>query len=167
MAVGSHLRRGARPTEQGVLAGAGATLWRHRLAGGPPVCVARTTVALPWPATAQVAEAFGCRAALELLHQVGGDGRRARVVGDNLAVVRYGAGTAALRAQPQQAMLETALAATYARGWRLDWQAVRRRLNGEADRLATRGIRWAVRCRAAGQDRPQQHTEWEPGHGPH
>ena len=113
-----------------------------------------------------MAEALGCRAALELLQHAEGGGRRARVVGDNLAVIRYGAGTAGLRAQPQQSLLEAALAAAYGRGWQLDWQAVRRRLNGEADRLATRGIRWAEHCRAAGQVPLQQHTVWEPGYGP-
>ena len=33
----------------------------------------------------------------------------------------------------------------YARGWRVDWVAVRRQLNQEADRLATAGVLWAAR----------------------
>ena len=100
-----------------------------------------------------MAEAFGCRAALELLWRYGEGTGRARVVGDNLAVVRYCAGTARLRARPQQALLEDALANASARGWVLDWQAVRRNLNSLADRHATRGVFWAQRCREAGVHR--------------
>ena len=70
-------------------------------------------VAIPWGATAQVAEAHGCRAALGLLRHAEGVPKRARIVGDNLAVIRYGAATAALRATPQQAILEVALADAY------------------------------------------------------
>ena len=71
--------------------------------------VAAAVVAIPWNASAQLAEAFGCRAALELLWRYGNGVGRARVVGDNLAVIRYCAGTARLRARPQQALLEEAL----------------------------------------------------------
>ena len=119
--------------------------------------VAAPIVAIPWGASAQLAEAFGCSAALELLQRYGVGVGRARVVGDNLAVVRYCAGTARLRARPQQALLEDALGAASARGWVLDWQAVRRNLNSLADRHATRGIWWALRCREAGVDRVQMH----------
>ena len=119
--------------------------------------IAAAVVAIPWGASAQLAEAFGCRAALELLWRYGEGAGRARVVGDNLAVVRYCAGTARLRARPQQALLEDALGNAGARGWVLDWQAVRRNLNSMADRHATRGILWALRCREAGVDRLQMH----------
>ena len=165
MAVGGHLRRRGPPHGSG----AARRGWCHPVAPrawrGAPTCVARTTVAIPWAASAQLAEALGCRAALELLGAVGDGGRRARVVGDNLAVIRYGAGTVGLRALPQQSILEGALAAVYARGWQLSWQAVRRRLNGEADRLATLGIRWAERCRAQGHGQLRQRTEWHPHRG--
>ena len=65
-------------------------------------------------------------------------------MGDNLAVIRYGAATASLRARVQQAVMEVALADTYLLGWQLDWQAVRRHLNTEADALATQGIHLAA-----------------------
>ena len=78
------------------------------------------------------------------------------MVGDNLAVIRYCAGTARLRARPQQALLEDALAEAGTRGWTLDWQAVRRSLNTLADRHATRGVRWARECRSAGVRRLQE-----------
>ena len=144
-------------------AGAGATLWKHDLAGGPPRCVARAVVAIPWAAGAPLAEALGCKAGLDLLRQAGGDCRRARVVGDNLGVIRYCAGTARLRALPQQALLEAALGAALAQGWQLDWQAVRRPLNAEADRLATQGTRWARALRRSGVTEVRQHIEWESG----
>ena len=106
--------------------------------------MAAAIVAVPWNASAQLAEAFGCRAALQLLLRYGEAAGRARVVGDNLAVVRYCAGTARLRAGPQQALLEDALGEICGRGWQLDWQAVRRHLNTLADRHSTRGIEWAA-----------------------
>ena len=37
-----------------------------------------------------------------------------------------------------------------AKGWRLTWQAVRRRLNKAADALATLGVFWADALRQAG-----------------
>ena len=161
MPVGGHrFDGGARDTVQGRLAGAGATLWRHHLAGGPPVCVARGTVAIPRVATAQMAEALGCRAALELLRHVEGDGRRARVVGDNLAVVRYGAGTARIRRPQIQAHLELALSQAARAGWVLDWQAVRRRLNKAADAMATEAVHWAHKLRAQGCLQPTLAFEW-------
>ena len=131
---------GARGTRVGPLAGAGAALWKHNLGGGAPTLVAQTVVAIPWGATAQVAEAHGCCAALGLLRFAEGGPRRARVVGDNLAVIRYGAATASLRAIAQQAIMEVSLADVYLLGWCLDWQAVRRHLNTTADALATEGI---------------------------
>ena len=65
--------------------------------------------------------------------------------GDNLAVIRYGAATASLRAITQQAVMEVSLADVYLLGWRLDWQAVRRHLNTASDALATQGICLAAR----------------------
>ena len=132
------------------IAGAGAALWAHHLGGGGPTLVCTSVVAIPWDATAQVAEAIGCCAALRLLRVRGSGARRARVVGDNLAVIRYCAGSSRLRAVPQQALLEAELGRTIQEGWTVDWQAVRRRLNTVADALATRGIGWADRLLAAG-----------------
>ena len=131
---------GARQVGRRQVAGAGATIWEHCLSGGPPRCIATAVVAIPWQATAQVAEAIGCRTALEMLHTLKAGRRSARVVGDNLAVVRYCAGTARLRRATMQAQLEPALAAVAQQGWQLTWQAVRRRLNGAADSLATQGV---------------------------
>ena len=111
--------------------------------------MATAITAIPSPASAQVAEAVGCRLGLGLLTELP-SASRARVVGDNLAVVRYCAGTARLRRVTMQAHLEVALASILDRNWRLEWQAVRRRLNKQSDELATRGVFWAAERRDSG-----------------
>ena len=127
----------------------------------PPTKLATTVVAMHWDANAQVAEAVGCRVAVELLSQLRTHTRTARVVGDNLAVVRHGAGTARLRRVSMHSHLERALDDAYAAGWTLTWQAVRRRLNSAADTLATQGIFWAAHLRANQQLSMHSDTTWE------
>ena len=63
------------------------------------------TVASPWVASAQVVEAIGCPTVLGLLLELRVEDPLARVVGDNLAVIRYCAGTARLRKVETQAHL--------------------------------------------------------------
>ena len=154
---------GARMVGDTWAAGAGATLWAYHLLGGPPTCIARAAVALPWDASAQVAEAVGCRTALALLAELRPRTRAARVVGDNLAVVRYCAGSARLRRPELQAHLEVGLGEVLAGGWRLRWQAVRRRLNTAADGLATEGLQWAAQLRRRGDAALRLQVEWLPG----
>ena len=141
---------GSRHVGGRLVAGAGATLWRHRL-DGPPVRVASAVAAVPRGATAQVAEALGCRLALGLLLRAGPGARAARVVGDSTGIVRYCAGTARLRRPEMQAHLDVSLASLAEAGWRLSWQAVRRRLNEAADGLATEGERRAAALAAGGR----------------
>ena len=88
------------------VAGSGVSLCEHRLASGAPRLLTSATVAIPWAANAQIAEAIGCRTTLGLLLRLRPDVRVARVVGDNLAV---SAGTARLRNVEMQAHLEIAL----------------------------------------------------------
>ena len=90
------------------------------------------------------------------------DLRACRAVGDNLAVVRYGAGAARLRRPDIHAHLETGLGRALAAGWRLDLQAVRRRLNGTADALAPQGVRWAAQLRAGGETGLRTRAAWAP-----
>ena len=66
------------------------------------------------------------------------------VAGDNLAVVRFCAGLSRLRRPAMQAILSARLGALEEAGWVLRWRAVRRRLNGEADRVATQAVYWAA-----------------------
>ena len=142
------------------VAGAGATLWRHDAAGRSPEQIASIVVALPDVSDSQVAEATGCRAALASLANVTTDVRAARVVGDNLAVVRYGAGTGRFQRSLLQAQMELALGPLAQRGWRLQWHAVRRRLNKAADRLATLGFFWAEALRRHGGRGVRTHIVW-------
>ena len=143
------------------MAGAGAVLWTHSAAGAPPTRLASVTIATPWDAGAQTAEAIGRGAAFHLLASLSPPHRAARIVGDNLAVIRYCAGSARLRRTSMQAHLEPNLATTLARGWRLAWQAVRRRLNQAADAFATAGTRWAGALLDQSVHEVRARTTWE------
>jgi len=132
------------------VAGAGATLWRHRRDGGPPDLVASCVIAIPGCDNAQLAEATGCRAGLGLLTLEDPSYRAARIAGDNLAVIRYGRGTGRFRNLRLCAQMDLGLAPLTSKGWQLHWVAIRRRLNKAADRLATLGVFWAARLRANG-----------------
>ena len=66
------------------------------------------------------------------------------VAGDNLAVVRCCAGVSRLRRPHMQAILAARLGALEDAGWALQWRAVRRRLNKEADKAATEAVFWAA-----------------------
>ena len=124
-----------------------------------PVCVARAYVALPPGTTAQVAEACGCRLGIALLLGMQRE-KRARIVGDNLGVIRYGAGTQRFRALHMQGIMEDTVTRVAKAGLRLDWQAIRRRLNTAADALATAAQEW---CRSRQQHNlglPFEYIEW-------
>eukprot|EP00959_Pyramimonas_sp_CCMP1952_P237840 4969856-Pyramimonas_sp.AAC.1 len=84
-------------------------------------------------------EVTGCRAGLALLSHLKGPIRTARIVGDDLAAVRYGAGTARYRRLHLARQMEDALGQAEGAGWVLTWQAVRRRLNKAPDSPATIG----------------------------
>ena len=99
---------------------------------------------------AQTAEAVGCAAALDLVAQCGATLRAARIIGDNLAVVRYGDAQGRLRRPQMQQILAGRLAAMHKRGWDLFWVAVRRRLNTEANWSAIESLFWAAERLAAG-----------------
>merc|ERR1739836_366791 len=102
------------------VAGAGACLWGPPARDGTREVVASALVPLPAEQHAQVAEAWGARLAAMLI---------ARVVGDNLSVVRYCAGRARLHRLALQRVLEPALGLLSGLGWKITWLAVRRRLN--------------------------------------
>ena len=127
--------------------------------GGREV-LARTTVALPDVQHAQEAEAWGCCVALELLEAANPEIRRARVAGDNLAVVRYCAAEGRLRRPAMQCLLGGPLARLATGGWAVDWLAVRRRLNRAADELATEGVFRAAALAAEGRHGPDIVTRW-------
>ena len=153
---------GARWVQGRWVAGAGASLWHHPPEGGAPVCIATAVAAVPRGATAQVAEAMGCRMALAMLARTAPTTRAARLVGDSTGVVRYGAGTGRLSRPEMQAHLDGPLADLAEAGWRLTWQAVRRRLNATADRLAGEGEQMAARLAQEGTWRVQTRVRWSP-----
>ena len=132
------------------VAGVGGVVWGGADRDSARAVIAKATVAIPSQHYAAYAEAFGCRTALIWLVARGGYARAARVAGDNLAVVRYCAQVGRLRRLAIQRLLEASLANVYARGWCLDWVAVRRILNKEADALATAGIMRAARMAETG-----------------
>ena len=149
---------GAKSAGEYHTAGAGATLWDMHT-GPSPICVARAYVALPPDTTAQVAEAHGCRIGVRLLLGWATE-KRARIVGDNLGVIRYGAGTQRFRALRMQGIMEDTVTQVARAGLRLDWQAVRRRLNTAADALATAAQDWCKAIQQQGLSLPREFIEW-------
>ena len=80
--------------------GAAALLWRiHSF--GPPTCIARAVMAIPGQGSPPLAESQACGLALRLLASLASEHRatnsgplRARIIGDCIPVVRYGAAQA-------------------------------------------------------------------------
>ena len=142
------------------VAGAGETIWMHDPDGGLPVRIASSVVAIPSSDNAQLAEATGCRAGLGALARSTPDIRAARIVGDNLAAIRYGAGTGRYRRLPLATQVELGLRPLVETGWALTWQAVHRWLNVASDRLATLGVFWADALRSAGHTALQSWIVW-------
>ena len=101
------------------VAGAGAVLWSIEPSTGVVVLVADSLIALPGVQCSQTAEAWGACAALDLLGRTSSARRCARVCGDNLAVVRFGASQGRLRRPEVQCILEPALATMCTAGWLL------------------------------------------------
>lgn len=67
-----------------------------------------------------------------------------------IAVLRYCAHVSRPRRSNLQSLLEWPLSAVCARGWCLEWVAVRRQLNQEAHKVATASVFWAVRLAEQG-----------------
>ena len=147
---------GARSVSGTQVAGAGVVLWARQPAGlYAPALLLR--IELPGESTAPVAEAWGLRGACRVLAAhgsrflpVGLPGRFARVVGDNLAVVRFAACSGRLHDWHLQGLLEEPLASLAALGWAVEWLAARRRFNQAADAEATAAVMEAGRRAAIG-----------------
>ena len=150
---------GARAIRGRRVAGAGALLWGPPDASGRRVIRARATAALPAEEHAQVAEAWGLRLGLLLLRRLRPEDRRARIVGDNLAVIRHGASMGRLRRANMHSLIGPVLTAVHSQGWALDWCAVRRRLNAAADHVATDAVFQAARRAEQGFMRPHVTVE--------
>ena len=77
--------------------------------------------------------------ALELLLNAPEGSRDVRICGDNLGVVRYCAGTGRAGRPEIHDILDAPLRRAACMGWRIDWEAVRRRHNTGSVRAATAG----------------------------
>ena len=98
--------------------GAGATVWAQGTMDGPPQCVARAHLAIPYETDSQAAEAMGCRLSLAVINILDYKRRTARIVGDNPSVVRFGANTAKLKKSHVHMQLEDAISLTLMKGWK-------------------------------------------------
>ena len=130
-------------------AGAGAALWGPINSRGLRQCVAQATIACPRLTDSLSAEAAGLRLGIALIAKVLPQVNSIGIVGDNLPVMRLGAGNGKIRTPGIWEMLEAPLLHIAVRGWQCQWFAVRRRYNKTADALATIGTYQAV-DRAAG-----------------
>ena len=63
--------------------------------------------------------------------------RTARIAGDNLAVVRFGAALGKLARPYMHDIIDEALGRLMQQGWDIEWVPIRRRFNKEADAIAT------------------------------
>ena len=122
---------------------------------------ARMSVTLPGARDPALAEAWGCRAALELLLSLQGAPRVARIVGDNLLVVRFGAG-GRLRHAEAHGLLEPCLARACAAGRTIRWVAVPREFNSVADGAAVASAHRARARLALGHRSPHLEVQWHP-----
>ena len=128
------------------VAGAGAILWNwsspsDSIAEGEGWHIlARATAELPGERWAPAAEAWGLRIALDLINQLDIAGEAVRITGDNLSVIRFGAGQGRLRRADMEALLSSAISTTLQLGWVPRWNAVPRRYNSEADAIATEAL---------------------------
>ena len=95
--------------------------------------------------------------ALELAAMELREGEAATIVGDNLAVVRYGAATGRLLRPELHAILDQPLGAAACTGRVARWVAVRRCYNAGADAAAGDGCCVAAAAAAAG--RPQAYCD--------
>ena len=151
---------GAREIRGRRVAGAGAILWGPPDLNGDRPRLRVASIALPGEQFAQVAEAWGLRLGCLLLlgEGAGLDGERTALMsGDNLPVIRYGAGQGRLHRPEMQGILESVLHQLPACGWRLEWVAVRRCFNAAADELATAALLFAADIAEGGSLLPHRY----------
>ena len=153
--------------DQHKVAGSAALLWGPSSYAHAKVLMAVGLVTLPGSDNSMVAEAWGCRVALDiltLLHKHCPTGpRTVRSVGDNLPILNFCAGFSRLCRPSIQQILEVALSEVLLQGWRIDWCGVRRRFNKASDKFATRSVFSARDRFAQGHTAPQVSTHWLPG----
>ena len=130
---------------QGGGGGAAAVFWSPPDRNGSRHIVKVLCVALGGALSAPVVETWGLRLVLLDLCRRGqgrqafpDDDRTARIIGDNIPVIRYGASQGRLRNLDQAGLLEGPLTQAALQGWELSWPPVHRELNDAADFFAKR-----------------------------
>ena len=127
-------------------------LWGPASANGSRELLGSADVSVPARGSSTDAEVLGLRVGLLLLQRVlrRHPTSRVHIFGDNLAVVRFGAGTASLHLYRHVQLLQGPLSTAVGLGWSPAWTAVRRRFNTEADAGATAARDRRVRDAAMG-----------------
>ena len=115
-------------------------------------------IATPRLRDAQQAEAAGLAYSISMLLTCLPCPQRVTIMGDNLQVLRLGAGNARIRADRIWLELERALMLISAQRWPLQWNAVRRCYNAAADALATQGVDRGLRLYRDGDVRDVCHV---------
>ena len=153
---------GARLRGPGAAMGGAALLWSARFEDGRRMLLAEASAAIPWATSATEAEAWGLRVGLGLIRQAGSQAasRKLEVFGDNLAVVRFGAGTGRVRDPSVWALISAPLAQCLGVGWGVRWHAVRRRFNTAADAAASKARDEASAMASAGQTEATIRARW-------
>ena len=96
--------------------------------------------------------------ALRLLRTQFGTPCCVRIIGGNLPIIRYCAGTGRIRRPGLHHILDEELALAAGPGWHIEWVAVWRRFNTKADEAATNGCRRAAALAGHGHSRPEELT---------
>ena len=122
------------------VAGAGVALWSEPDTTGARRCLAQLTLSAPRIRDSLAAEAAGLSHAVSLMLACLPDPLATEILGDNLGVIRLGAGNARCRCDRVWQETEGALMALAGQRWPTVWTAVRRCYNKTADALATLGV---------------------------
>ena len=139
------------------VAGVGAAIWGPPDDRGRRQCIAQATIACPNLGDSMSAEAAGLRLGIALVVRTLPHAASVGILGDNLPVMRLGAGNGKIRTPGIWEILEAPLLHIAVREWRCQWFAVRRRYNKSADALATLGTYRAIERAATGQCEPDIH----------
>ena len=122
------------------VAGAGVALWDAPDTNGTRSCLAQLSLSTPRIHDSLAAEAAGMAHAISLFLTCLPDVEPVEILGDNLGVIRLGAGNARCRCDRVWQEVERSLMALAGQRWPTTWTAVRRCYNRTADALATIGV---------------------------
>ena len=151
---------GAKEVDGVRVAGAAAILWGPSDRSGDRNPIAIASVSLPGQQWAPIAESYGLRLAVSLLLECSASPKTARMVGDNLAIVRYAASQGRLKHPSMQMVLDEPLKDLVSSGWETCWFAVRSKVNAAAHACANEALLLAGKLRALGRLAPVFDTSY-------